>query len=108
MANNSLFLHNASRHCEKYDILVKDGKIAAAGPSGSVNAPADAEGIDADGLLLFPSFVDAHVHLREPGYEYKEDIQSGLTAALYGGFGAVMPMANTRPVNDNALSLIHI
>lgn len=102
MSNKSLFLHNALRMGAKYDVLVQEGRIAAAGPSGSVEAPSGVERVDAAGLMLFPSFVDAHVHLREPGFEYKEDIKSGLTAALYGGFGAVMPMANTRPVNDNA------
>ncbi len=64
--------------------------------------PDEAEVFDASGLMLFPSFIDAHVHLREPGYEYKEDIASGLKAAIHGGFGAVMCMANTNPVNDNA------
>ncbi len=64
--------------------------------------PEEAEVFDASGLMLFPSFIDAHVHLREPGFEYKEDVASGLKAAIHGGFGAVMCMANTNPVNDNA------
>lgn len=98
----SLFIHNAIRGGKTFELLVTDGKIAAAGPAGSVSAPADAEKFDAGGKLLFPSFIDAHVHLREPGFEYKEDIKSGLNAALHGGFGAVMPMANTSPVNDDA------
>lgn len=101
----SVFIHNAMRGGEKFELLVKDAKIAAAGPPGAIKAPTDAERVDAGGLLLFPSFIDAHVHLREPGYEYKEDIQSGLTAALHGGFGAVMPMANTRPTADNASTI---
>lgn len=85
-----------------HDVLSRDGKIAACAPSGTLDAPADAEHVDASGKRLFPSFVDAHVHLREPGYEYKEDIASGLAAAAHGGFGAVMTMANTKPVNDKA------
>ncbi|MDR0826707.1 MAG: amidohydrolase family protein, partial [Desulfovibrio sp.] len=82
--------------------MVKDGKIAACAPVGEFEAPAEAEHIQGEGLRLFPSFIDAHVHLREPGYEYKEDIESGLRAAAHGGFGAVMAMPNTHPVNDRA------
>ncbi len=83
-----------------FDVLVKDGRIAAAAPAGSLEIPAGTPKEDAAGNILFPSFIDAHVHLREPGFEYKEDIQSGLAAAAHGGFGAVLAMANTRPVND--------
>ena len=103
---HKFLLAGARRHEHaKFDVLVENGLIVAAGPSegaGSFEAPSDAQVVQADGRLLFPSFIDAHVHLREPGYEYKEDIQSGLTAAARGGFGAVMAMANTDPVNDNA------
>lgn len=84
------------------DLLAKDGRIAALTPAGGLDAPADAFRVDASGQRLFPSCIDAHVHLREPGYEYKEDIASGLRAAACGGFGAVMTMANTNPVNDEA------
>ncbi len=55
-----------------------------------------------DGCILFPSLIDGHVHLREPGQEYKEDIFTGLKAALGGGFGHILAMANTDPVNDHA------
>ena len=85
-----------------YDLLAVNGLIAASGPSGSLDAPSDALSVDAAGQRLFPSFIDSHVHLREPGYEYKEDIASGLTAAAFGGFGAVIAMGNTKPVNDAA------
>lgn len=85
-----------------HDLLVVDGKVAALAPAGALDIPTDALAEDAGGQRLFPSFIDAHVHLREPGYEYKEDIASGLTAAAHGGFGAVLPMANTNPVNDRA------
>lgn len=87
---------------QAHDVLVADGRIKACAPSGSLDVPSDIETHDAAGLRLFPSFIDAHVHFREPGFEYKEDIDSGLRAAAYGGFGAVMAMANTNPVNDNA------
>lgn len=85
-----------------HDLLVKNGAIAACAPAGSLDIPGDAKRIVSAGKRLFPSFIDAHVHLREPGHEYKEDVASGLEAAAHGGFGAVMAMANTRPVNDNA------
>ncbi len=96
----SFSLKNALYLQKPRDIIVRDGKIAACAPTGS--APSDLPSVDAAGLTLFPSFIDAHVHLREPGFEYKEDIQSGLTAAAHGGFGAVLAMANTNPVNDSA------
>ncbi|MFN2268435.1 MAG: amidohydrolase family protein, partial [Desulfonatronovibrio sp.] len=64
--------------------------------------PSGKKVFDGRGCHLMPGLVDAHVHLREPGFEYKEDIESGLKAAASGGFSRVMAMANTNPVNDNA------
>lgn len=58
--------------------------------------------IDNEDLLVFPGFFDMHVHLREPGFEYREDIESGMRSALSGGFTGIACMANTNPVNDNA------
>ena len=95
-------LKNARHLDAPVDLLVRDGRIVTMTPAGHHAMPADCEIVDAAGLLLMPSFTDAHVHLREPGFEYKEDIGSGLEAAARGGFGSVMCMANTRPVNDNA------
>ena len=95
-------LKNARHLDAPVDVLVRDGRIVTMTPAGHHAMPADCEVVDAAGLLLMPSFTDAHVHLREPGFEYKEDIGSGLDAAARGGFGSVMCMANTRPVNDNA------
>ena len=85
-----------------HDILVEDGHIALCQPTGTYAPPKDMVIVEAEEQLVFPSFIDAHVHLREPGFEYKEDIASGLCAAAHGGFGDVMAMANTRPVNDAA------
>jgi dihydroorotase len=81
------------------DVLIENGKIAAIGPKLSV--PRDAKVIDAKGCLVLPGFVDLHVHFREPGFEYKETIESGTAAAVAGGFTSVCCMPNTNPVNDN-------
>ena len=83
------------------DVLVVGECIAEVAAPGSLEV-ADAEVLDARGLLVVPGLVDMHVHLREPGYEYKETIQTGVAAALAGGFTSVACMANTNPVNDNA------
>jgi dihydroorotase len=81
------------------DILVKDGRIAAIGESLSVPS---AEVIDASGLIALPGLVDLHTHLREPGREDAETVESGSRAAALGGFTAVHAMANTDPVADTA------
>jgi dihydroorotase len=80
------------------DVLIDGDRIAAA---GSIDG-GDATVIDARGLLVLPGLVDMHVHLREPGYEYKETIATGTAAAVAGGFTSLACMANTEPVNDNA------
>lgn len=84
------------------DVLTCEDKILTMVPAGHAEYSDYGEIFDCKGLKLFPSFRDAHVHLRDPGFEYKEDIDSGLASAARGGFGSVMAMANTKPVNDNA------
>lgn len=79
------------------DVLVRDGVIAEI---GSVDAPASAERVEADGLVLLPGLVDLHTHLREPGREDAETIATGSAAAAIGGYTAVLAMANTNPVTD--------
>ena len=81
------------------DVLIDQGKIVAVGPT--LSPPAGATLIQAEGQLVMPGFVDLHVHFREPGFEYKETIQSGSAAAVAGGFTTVCCMPNTNPVNDN-------
>jgi dihydroorotase len=81
------------------DVLIEQGKIAAVGPK--LKAPASAKIIDATNKVVMPGFIDLHVHFREPGFEYKETIQSGTAAAAAGGFTSVCCMPNTSPVNDN-------
>lgn len=83
---------------QKMDILIEAGKIAEVAPMISKEAK---EIIDASGLIVTPGFIDMHVHLREPGYEAKETILTGLQSALKGGFTTVACMPNTNPVIDN-------
>ncbi|MBI4612591.1 MAG: dihydroorotase [Planctomycetes bacterium] len=80
------------------DVILREGRIAALGKG--LATPAGAVVVDARDLLLVPGLVDLHVHLREPGEEYKEDIRSGTAAAAAGGFAAVCSMPNTKPPND--------
>ena len=81
------------------DVLIQDGTIAQVGKGLAV--PPGATVMDASGKWVLPGFVDLHVHLREPGFEYKETIQTGAAAAVAGGFTSVCCMPNTSPVNDN-------
>ena len=83
----------------RLDVLTKDGKIAAM--DRALKAPGTRT-VDASGLVVAPGFVDIHVHLREPGIEHAETIESGTRAAAAGGFTAVCCMPNTIPVNDSA------
>lgn len=84
---------------EKLDILVADGKIKEIGKK--LTAGKGVEAIDAKGMIVSPGLIDMHVHLRDPGLEYKEDIVTGTRAAAAGGFTSVACMPNTKPVNDN-------
>src|SRR5258708_3704146 len=83
------------------NLLIEDGRVVGLS-SQSDGVPEGAEIFDATGLIVAPGFIDMHVHLREPGHEYKETIASGAAAAVAGGFTAVCAMPNTNPVNDNA------
>lgn len=79
------------------DVAIEDGLIREVGEGLS-----GAEVFDASGLIVAPGFIDMHVHLREPGFEHAETIESGSRAAAAGGFTSICPMPNTSPVNDNA------
>ncbi|HYP49507.1 MAG TPA: dihydroorotase [Pyrinomonadaceae bacterium] len=83
------------------NVLIEDGKVSAWLRHGEP-APEDAEVFDATGMLVAPGFIDLHVHLREPGQEYKETIATGAECAAVGGFTSVCCMPNTAPINDNA------
>jgi dihydroorotase len=80
------------------DVLLLDGLVSRVGPR--LEAPPGVETVDATGRVVTPGLIDIHVHLREPGYEYKETVATGTRAAAAGGFTAVACMANTSPVND--------
>jgi len=85
-----------------HDVLVRDGVIVELGAPGELPEPDGAEVLDGEGRHLFPGFVDPHVHLRVPGQEHKEDLDSGTRAAAAGGYVAVVAMPNTDPVVDSA------
>ena len=84
------------------DLLLRAGEIAEIGAPGSLEAPDGVELVEAEGLHAFPGFVDPHVHLRTPGREDEEDIETGTRAAAAGGFCAILAMPNTEPVVDSA------
>ncbi|PZS13837.1 MAG: dihydroorotase [Solirubrobacterales bacterium] len=90
---------------DRCDIVIGAGRIAELGPPGSLPAPDGGETIDAAGKHAFPGFVDPHVHLRTPGQEHKEDLDTGTAAAAAGGFCALVAMPNTWPVVDEAAVL---
>ncbi len=109
---STLLVRGATRYAadgpaagEAGDVLVRDGVVVEV---GDVTAPADAEVIDADGLVLLPGLVDIHTHLREPGREDAETVASGSAAAATGGFTAILAMANTSPVADTAEVVEHV
>jgi dihydroorotase len=83
-----------------HDVLIRQGRIAELGAPGALSAPSGAQTINATGKHLFPAFVDPHVHLRTPGQEYKENLESGTAAAAAGGFCQLIAMPNTSPVID--------
>ncbi|MGQ9610016.1 MAG: dihydroorotase [bacterium] len=83
---------------ERLDILIADGKIIKI---GSISPDSKARVIDAEGYIVVPGLIDMHVHLREPGQEYKETIMTGTLSAAKGGFTSIAAMANTNPVADS-------
>jgi len=85
------------------DLLIRDGRFVDPSDAGS-----DTERLDADGLIALPGLVDLHTHLREPGREDAETVESGTLAAARGGFTAVLAMANTDPVTDTAEAAQHL
>ena len=112
LIKNGYLLDPESGYEGEADILVENGRIKKLykGFTGMVDETLfpDLEVIDADGLYVAPGLVDVHVHFRDPGFLYKEDIETGAKAAAKGGFTTVVLMANTKPVVDNEETLAYI
>ncbi len=102
LVKNGRVLDPASKTDAAMDVLLDGETIREVKPAGIIAAPQNVEMFDATGLLVAPGFIDIHAHLREPGQESSETIESGTRAAARGGFTAVCCMPNTKPVNDNA------
>ena len=102
LIKNGRVLDPASNTDAARDILLDGDSIAELSAPGKISSATGAEVFDATGLIVAPGFIDMHVHLREPGQENSETIETGTLAAARGGFTAVCCMPNTKPVNDNA------
>src|SRR5580698_10290028 len=105
LIRNGRVIDPASATDKPADVLIQDGVIAAVG--AGIEAPG-AEILDAAGLIVAPGFIDMHVHLREPGFEHAETIESGSRAAAAGGFTSICCMPNTKPVNDSPMVTSYI
>lgn len=102
LVKNGRVIDPARKTDGELDVLLNGEKIAEVAPRGKITASNGLEILDASGLVVAPGFIDLHAHLREPGQESSETIETGTRAAARGGFTAVCCMPNTRPVNDNA------
>jgi dihydroorotase len=102
LIKNGRVIDPVSKTDAALDVLLDGEKIKEVAPAGKIGAGAGVEVLDAKGLIVAPGFIDLHAHLREPGQESSETIETGTRAAARGGFTAVCCMPNTKPVNDNA------
>jgi dihydroorotase len=102
---NGRVIDPASHTDRVADVLIVDGRIAGVAPN--LSSP-HAEVFDAGGMIVAPGFIDIHVHLREPGFEHAETIESGSRAAAAGGFTSICSMPNTKPVNDSPMVTSYI
>lgn len=105
LLKNGNIIDYASRLNEKMDILIEDGKIKKV--AKEINDSAD-QVIDCTDLSIMPGMIDMHCHLREPGFEYKETIETGSKSAVKGGFTTICPMPNTKPTPDSTIVLSKI
>lgn len=105
LLKNGKVIDYASRLNEKMDVLIEDDKIKKL--AKQINESAD-QIIDCTGLSIIPGMIDMHCHLREPGFEYKETIESGSKSAVKGGFTTICPMPNTKPTPDSTIVLEQI
>jgi dihydroorotase len=102
LVKNGRVIDPASKTDAQLDVLLDGETIKEIAAPGKISVAKDAEIFDATGLIVAPGFIDMHVHLREPGQESSETIETGTRSAARGGFTAVCCMPNTKPVNDNA------
>lgn len=105
LLKNGTVLDYASNTNEVLDVLINDSKIEQIGKNLDVQAD---KTIDCTNLFIMPGMIDMHCHLREPGFEYKETIETGSKSAVKGGFTSICPMPNTKPTPDSALVLSKI
>jgi len=103
LIRNGHVLDPSQKRDEMADVLIENGTIKAIGKPGEFNSLSVKETFDAAKMLICPGFIDVHVHLREPGFEHKETVLTGSKAAIAGGFTSIAVMANTSPVNDQAI-----
>ncbi|MGB2634099.1 MAG: amidohydrolase family protein, partial [Candidatus Acidiferrum sp.] len=102
LIKNGRVIDPASKSDASRDILLDGERIAEIAAPGKIAHGDSAQVLDASGLVVAPGFIDMHAHLREPGQENSETIETGSHAAARGGFTAICCMPNTKPVNDNA------
>ena len=101
LIKNGFLIDPASGISKKVDLRIADGKILSIADAESLSAEKDETVIEAEGFVVAPGLIDTHVHFRDPGFTYKEDIHTGSQAAAAGGFTSVICMANTSPVIDS-------
>src|SRR5712664_1347558 len=105
LIKNGRVIDPRASHDAVADVMISEGVVRGVGQN---LAAAGAEVFDATGLIVAPGFIDMHVHLREPGFEHSETIETGSRAAAAGGFTSICPMPNTNPVNDSAMVTTYI
>lgn len=106
LLKNARIINPKTNFDSKSDIRIENGIITEI--SENITALGDEEIIDLTGLTVTPGLVDVHCHLREPGYNAKETIKTGIMSAIQGGYTGICPMANTNPVNDNLMTLSYM
>ena len=105
LIKNGYLINPATYIEEELDIRVEDGIITEI---GVLEAEENEEVLDIKGLVIAPGLIDTHIHFRDPGFTYKEDLHTGSLSAAKGGFTSVICMANTKPVVDNVETLTDI